>query len=152
MMCYRSPQLRSVPPLRSFPPLYAYSASPRRADTRRWLLLILRSYLRWCATAIPPKKKNLKSPMETSFFLRIWKITVYFFLWLISKQGGKSSNTLGFSITNVQHFIKWCTSSPIIFCSAFRLFLPKPFSLPSQYGKHHRNCSPRRTRQIRRRL
>jgi hypothetical protein len=33
--------------LRSFPPLYAYSACPRRADTRRWSFASSSLYLRW---------------------------------------------------------------------------------------------------------
>ena len=43
--------------------------------------------------------------MRITIFLRIWKMEI-FIPNFKSKQGGKSSNTLGFSNTNVQHFIK----------------------------------------------
>jgi len=100
--------IESYAPSETLPTLYAYSACPRRAVPRRWSFASssLLSPM-GCATAIPPKKKkNLKSPMESANFLKDLEDNGLFFSLTYIQRGGKSSNTLGFSITNVQHFIK----------------------------------------------
>ena len=52
------------------PPLYAYSASPRRADTRRWPLLILRYIFDDVLPLSPPKKEKPKESYGNLNFLK----------------------------------------------------------------------------------